>query len=235
MPRLPIPKTKAASHAGKVKGDTAYNARRRFTRAAQRNIKAAEGATGVSKNRLMTLARLDLEKALATYDPKTTQPFSKDIRQLASSLDINLEQERAKLGALKEGRAAQYRQAAIKASAERLEGELGKGEVRRQAIAKQLFNSSIGQRIIGGNVDVWREEAIETRIVDGEEKNVVNKTKMMQALFKHYNVNNLADLLEAVEKLEGVDLYKKGDDEDNIYEVVKLQIQNKVADNTLVA
>lgn len=234
MPRIPRstkPATKAASHAGKVKGDTSYNARRRFTRSAQRNLEKAEATTGATAARYRNLAKQDLEKALQTYDKRTTQDFSRPIKDLAASLDVNLNQSRQQLKQTKTEVANKMRNAAVDRSISRLESELQDSEVRRQAEARSVFNSPVGQRIIGGLVDVWKSEAVEIG-ADGMQK--VNKAKMMKAIFDYFGTDNLADVLEKVEDELGESLYRQGD-KDEIYETVKLQIQNKVADNTLVA
>ena len=234
MPRIPRttkPATKAASHAGKEKGDTSYNARRRFVRAAQRNLDKAEETTGATAARYRNLAKQDLEKALQTYDKRTNQDFSRPIKDLAASLDVNLNQSRQQLKQTKTEVATKMMNVAVDRSISRLESELQDSEVRRQAEAQSVFNSPVGQRIIGGLVDVWKSEAVEIG-ADGMQK--VNKAKMMKAIFDYFGTDNLADVLKKVEDELGESLYRQGD-RDEIYETVKLQIQNKVADNTLVA
>lgn len=234
MPRIPRttkPATKAASHAGKEKGDTSYNARRRFVRAAQRNLDKAESMTGATAARYRNLAKQDLEKALQTYDKRTTQDFSRPIKDLAASLDVNLNQSRQQLNQTKTEVANKMRNTAVERSISRLESELQDSEVRRQAEAQSVFNSPVGQRIIGGLVDVWKSEAVE---IDADGIQKVNKAKMMKAIFDYFGTDNLADVLKKVEEELGESLYQQGD-KDEIYETVKLQIQNKVADNTLVA
>ena len=214
------------SRAFKEKGDKFYNARRRFSRAAQRNLAKAEAATGATAERYRTLARQDLEKALSTYDPKTTQKFSKPIRDLAQNLGVDLNQSRTQLKQMKAEVSSKLRETAEERSYARLESALQDTEMRRQAEARSVFNSPIGQRIIGGLVDVWKPEAIEF--------GKVNKAKMMQAIYDYFGVDNLADVLKKVEEELGASLYREGE-QDTVYETVKLQIQNKVADNTLVA
>jgi hypothetical protein len=91
-------------------------------------------------------------------------------------------------------------------------------------------NAEIGRRIIGGYVDVWRDEATVIDPETGERK--IDTRRIFAALYKHFNVDNLSDLVEKVEAENGETLYEMGND-DEIYEVVKLSIQNKVLDNTL--
>lgn len=224
---------KAAKSSREFKdvGDSMYNARRRFTRAAQRNLDKAEETTGSTSAHYRNLAKQDLEKALQTYDQKTTQQFSRPIRELADSLNVDLSQSRLQLKQAKTELVNRMRENAENESYGRLESVLQDSEVRRQAEAQSVFNSPVGQRIIGGLVDVWKSEAVEIG-VDGKQK--VNKAKMMKAIFDYFGTDNLADVLKKVEEELGESLYRQGD-KDEIYETVKLQIQNKVADNTLVA
>ena len=235
MPRIPKtarPATRAASHAGKEKGDTSYNARRRYHRSATRNLEKAEESTGATAARYKYLAKQDLQKALATYDQKTKQDYSKDIKNLASQLGVDLDKERRRLGAMKPRRAEHYRKIAVEKSGERLESALGDDATRRQLIADRLFSTEVGHRVIGGTVDIWRDKAVYLDEATGKMK--VDREKMFQALFDYYKVDNTADLLKKLEGDLGETLYST-DESDDIYEAVKLQIQNKVADNTLVA
>lgn len=211
----------------KKQSDPFYNARRRYYRAAERSMKKAEQASGATAEKYRTLARRDLDKALSTYDQSTTQNFSKPIRSLAEKLGVNLGAQRKRLQDMSEKAAKSARELAEKKSTKRLEKELRDRETRRQEQARIVFDSGIGSRIIGGTVDIWRKSAI-------DESGKVDKGKMMQAIFDYFKVDNVADLLEKVESALGEMLYRGGDAE-MLYESVKLTIQSKVADNTLVA
>ena len=208
------------------KGDEFYNARRRYQRAAERNLKKAEQSTGATAARYRNLAKQDLNKALATYEKGTTQNFSKPIQRLAGNLGVNLSDKRARLNSLKDKTAKDLQEKAVSKSTERLAGAMDTAEALRQAEAQAVFNSEVGHRIIGGLVDVWRDKAVKGGKID--------KEKMMKAIFDYFKVDNLADLLQKVENALGEILYNDADT-DTIYETVKLTIQNKVADNTLVA
>lgn len=212
-------------------GDKYYNARRRYQRAAERNMKKAEQSSGATAARYRNLAKQDLNKALATYDKSTTQNFSKPIQNLAGKLGVNLSQQRRNLKSMKDETASKLRDVAEQKSTRRLEGAVKDAEVRRQAEARAVFSSDVGSRIIGGLVDVWRDKAV-TIGPDGKSK--VDKKKMMQAIMDYFKVDNLADVLVAIEDQIGDVLYEEGDI-DTIYETAKLIIQNKVADNTLVS
>lgn len=230
---------KKAARAHKT-GDNAYNARRRYQRSAERNLKKAEQTTGATSERYRNMAKQDLDKALSTYDPKTTQEFSKPIQNLANQLNVSLDTERNKLKQMKTASAEKARTSAIASSEERNimktdilsnRKRLITAEEMRQAEARAVFNSEIGHRIIGGLVDVWKSEAT-TVTADGKAK--IDKRKMMKAIYDYLGVDNMADALEKIEQQIGEQLYENID-QDNYYEVVKLTIQTKVADNTLVA
>lgn len=222
---------RAKTSGGSERSDANYNARRRFYRAAQRNLKKAEQATGATADRYRTLARQDLSKAIDTYDKGTTQNFAKPIQNLAEKLGVNLSFQRATLKKMSDKAASKLQEAARERSFRRLESAIDSEEVRRQEEAKSVFSSPVGHRIIGGLVDVWRDKALTT---DEKGRSKVDKAKMMDAIFDYFKVDNLADLLQKVEKSLGERLYSDGDT-DTIYETVKLIIQSKVADNTLVA
>lgn len=213
------------ARAGK-KGDVFYNARRRFVRSAQRNLKKAEQSSGIMADKYRTIAANDLQKALDTYEQGTTQNFSKPIQKLASALDVNLGQARKRMQQMKETTAKRLRTQAEKQSTERLAGAMDDEETLRQAEAKAVFSSDVGSRIIGGLVDVWKDKA--------SIKGKIDKKKMFDAIFDYLGVDNLADALQKMEQAIGDKLYGDGET-DTIYETVKLVIQSKVADNTLVA
>ena len=76
-------------------GDTAYNARRREYRAAQRYLKKAHESTGATAERNRALARSHFESALQTYDPNQKQPFSSQIINLAAEFGVDIQGQRA--------------------------------------------------------------------------------------------------------------------------------------------
>lgn len=216
------------SRAAKA-GDASYNARRRYTRAAERNLKKAENSTGAVAARYRHMATEQLKAAMGTYDKGTTQKISKPIQNLASKLGVDVEQQRQNLKAKSDKSAREIQKSLIDLSEKQLESRLtAQGdEQRRQDEARAILNNDkIGSRILGGLVDVWRDEAT----VNGK----VDKTKILPALYKHFKVDNLADLLLMVEDMIGDILYSDADSE-VMYETVKLTIQNKVkSDNTVV-
>lgn len=217
-------------------GDVSTNARKRYYRASERYLKKAEQASGSTAKRYRQLARQNFEDALATYDPANTQKYSKPIQRLANEFGYDLEALR-ELPTRSDEREqaisfrARRQERLIRESDYAKESSAANEDIRRDREAQALFkNSEIGRRIIGGYVDVWREDATVTDEKTGERK--VDTRKIFKSLYKYFGVDNLADLVEKVEAEIGETLYEMGND-DEIYEVVKLSIQNKVLDNTL--
>ena len=220
----------------KKQGDISTNARKRYYRASERYLKKAEQASGANAQRYRQLAKQSFEDALATYDPANTQKYSKPIQRLAGEFGYDLDAMRQLPESEAERESAMSRRARIQERVVReskyvKESSFRNDDVRREREAQALFkNTEIGRRIIGGYVDVWRDEATITDSETGERK--IDTRRIFKALYKHFNVENLADLVEKVEAEIGETLYEMGND-DEIYEVVKLSIQNKVLDNSL--
>jgi hypothetical protein len=226
---------KTASRARKA-GDVSTNARKRYYRASERYLKQAEKSSGTTAKRYRQLAKQNFEDALATYDPANTQKYSKPIQKLAAEFGYDLEKRRELPTDSAEAertieRRRNKQQYVISESKYYKESALKDPGTRREREAQALFKSSeIGRRIIGGYVDVWRDEAVTVDETTGERK--IDTRQIFKALFKYFDVDNLADLVEKVENEIGEVLYEMGN-ADEIYEVVKLSIQNKVLDNTL--
>lgn len=207
-------------------GDEAYNARRRYTRAAQRYMKKADESTGAVAGRYRQLAKDNLASAMGTYDKSTTQKISKPIQSLADRLGVDTAQARRNLKARTDSSAEKLRSSLIseERSKKALAGTYEKAEERRQAEARAvIFSDDIGRRILGGTVEVWRDKAT-------GENGKVDKKKILPALYEHFKVDNLADLLIQVENLVGDMLYSDVDSE-TMYETVKLTIANAVSDD----
>ncbi len=204
--------------------DDAYNARRRYYRSAQRNFKKAEKSSGANAARYRAIARQDLEDALSTYDPNAPkQKISKPIRDLAQKFNIDIEGQRGEFIASTE----RERERAISRSEVVLESTLQNELIRREREAYAVLNEpSLGRRIIGGFVDIWRDKATDY------ETGKIDKSKIIPALLDYFQVRNLADMLQKVENMIGDILYSEGN-QDVMYEAVKILIQTKVADNTV--
>ena len=232
---------KAGSLSSKARrlGDESTIARKRYYRASERYLKEAEKTSGTTAARYRQLARQNFEDALATYDPTNTQKFSKPMQRLAAEFGYDLEGERrlpdseAERKRVIGPRQTRQERVVYDASENVLSGTMRDPDKRRQLEAETLFKSSeIGQRIIGGYADVWREEAEYIDPETGEKK--INTKKIFSALFKHFGVDNLADLVEKVEGEIGELLYKMGNSEE-MYETVKLAINKNMLRNEAVA
>ena len=222
-----VRKAQSKARAAKA-GDEAYNARRRYQRSAERNIKKAEQSSGATAARYRQLARDDLDKAMETYEQGTTQNFNKTITNLANELGVDLQQQRRRMQSMRKGTYDKLRKSAIseEKSRTRLVANIEDDEARRQAVARQILNSKVGSRIIGGLVDVWKDEAT----VSTDRGLEVDNRKILPALFDYFKVDNLADMLEKVEQIIGDKLY--GDeDSDAMYEAVKVMLQKHTAMN----
>ena len=215
---------KAATKAVRAKkaGDKAYNARRRYQRSAERNLKKAEQASGATAARYRQLARNDLDQALSTYEQGTTQKFNKEITRLAKELNVDIEEKRKQVQALSSDTAERMRQSAISdvRSKTRLVSSMEDAETRRQSEARQIINSPIGHRIVGGLEDIWKPRALKIT----EEGITIDKSKILPSIFDFFKVDNLGDLLDRIEDIIGERLYTD-EDSDAIYQSVKMTLQ----------
>lgn len=220
-------------------GDKATVARKRYYRAAERYLKQAENMTGATAARYRQLAKTELDNALKTYDPTTTQKFAKPIQKIANDLGVSLEDERRKMKDMGRGMREKMRESAIEIgegskSAKSLAGAFEDVDVRSEAEARAIINSPIGSRIIGGTVDIWKDAATVTRDVDGKLIDEIDKTKIIPALMKYYNADTLSELIETIENEIGESLYADADSE-AMYEAVKISLQARIiSDNMLV-
>lgn len=223
MPKIPnMPRPRKT-------GDTSYNARRRYFRAAERDLKKAEGMSGASSARYRQLAKQNFMEALSTYDPSTTQKFSRPMLKLANEFGLDLDQYRKSQDKIKDD----FRKRAIEESGSVLERNLRNDAIRREREARALLNDDrIGSRILGGFVDIWREDATVEDPESGMLK--VDNTKILPSLYEYFGVDNLADMIEKVEEIVGDKLYSDADN-DTMYEAVKLMIQVKVAEGKYAA
>lgn len=202
-------------------GDIATNARKRYYRAAERYLKQANQSTGASAGRYRELARQKLEDAIGTYSKKTTQAFSKPIQRLANELGIDLQAKREKVKSRSDASASKVQSVLIEESGKSKASAMPTEDELREMQARAILNSPIGKRIIGGTVDIWRDAAT---VVGDDGQYSIDKTKILPALFEHYEVGNLADLIEAIENEVGETLYSSPDS-DEMYETVKLLLQ----------
>lgn len=223
---MPLPKK--APRSRRPTGDAATNARKRFYRKAESYLKQAAQSVGATAQRYRELARLNLDDALKTYAKGTTQKFSKPIQAIANALGVDLEGERRKIQGMSNEAAEKMRRENIRLdeqskSAKALRSrEITIDELREEE-ARAILNSPLGKRIIGGTVDIWRDKAT-VQTAEGEK---IDKTKILPALYEHYKVDNLADLLDKLQEIAGENLYKFPESE-VMYEAVKITLAKRV-------
>lgn len=217
----------------KVSGVDSYNARRRYYRAAERELKKAESTTGAASSRFRQIARQYFNEALSTYDPKVTQAFSKPIQRLATTFGVDLGEYRKMAASRSAEETASMRAKAISRSFGSLESSMNDVDIRRENEARMLLSDDrIGSRIMGGFVDVWKEEATFYDEASGTLK--VDNRKIMSKMMDYFEVDNYADLLDKIEDITGERLYSNPEN-DNDYESVKILIQTHIAEREYAA
>lgn len=226
---------KSTSARARKAGDDSYNARRRYLRSAERNLKAAEKSSGATAARYRAIAKAELENALETYDPSNKQAYSKKISLIANDLNVDLsEVRRSQVTRLQDGKyvpesvdTLRKRQKKAISESEAALASHDEEAIRERNARILLSDDTIGRRIMAGFVDVWYEKAMD--FVTGK----LDRSKILPAIFEFLKVDNIADMLEKLERAIGNALYSRGENGD-MYETVKLTIQSKIADNSLV-
>lgn len=211
---------KNATPRPRKKGDDSYNARKRYVRNAERNLKKAESATGAAKTRYERLAQESYKNALKTYS-STNQKMSRSMERLGERFGKDSYRMRETTVKRQD---SYVRKRLIEKSFKVKESSIRDRQARREAEATTILNSPIGRRIIGGTESIWRDEATRT----GDDGSYfIDKRRILPILFKYFKVDNVADLLERIEAEVGEYLYAD-DDALNMYDSVKLTIQKAV-------
>lgn len=203
------------------KADETYNARRRYTRAAERYLDKAENSSGATAARYRQLAKTNYQSAVSLYGSSSHAKKSAGIKSLEAEFGVDCERVNSA-----------RREDLVKQSVFSLESSLADIDVRREQEARALLNDdTIGSRILGGLVDVWKGPAT---VTDENGLFRVDNKKIVPALLDYFKVDSLADMISKLEDSIGSSLYDlKGNIED-IYEYVRITIAEKVRDNTLV-
>lgn len=199
-------RSKAASAGAKAArakkaSDEIYNARRRYTRKAERYMKQADKSYGAVRERYVMLAKREAEKALSTYDKEPSfQKLSKGLQRVALETDAQFS---------KPANDAQ-RQKLISRSRRTLESNI---QDRREYEGHAIMSSSIGSRIIASLESLWRDYAT----VNPETgKTEIDWSAASKAIFEHMSqqtgkpVNDWLGVIEAFEQNPEIsaDLYK---------------------------
>ena len=196
------------------RSDDIYNARRRWTRAAERYMKKAETAKGVEKARYQRLAAAQIEKSLMTYQK---EPLGKTA-ELAEKLGVT------KAGAMATAFAKGFtgsksltREQIMKVTEWSMKALSGNKKDRRDAMAKEILKiDNIGSRFYGGLVDVW----------GGSED---TRQHPNQAILDYFGADSVMDVLESLEAA-GIDIYTPIDN-DSTYKSIQLRIQEYILAN----
>ena len=183
-------------------GDKAYNARRRYARQAERYAKRAEQLQGTESTRLRTLATRALENAYRTYEDPTKAKGSKLIQDLTKKLNPRTPVRKP---------SAELRKNVIEESESRaLESSLEDEDERREIEAEEILSSSIGSRIYGALVDIWKDSPYSDR---------------NDAIMDWFGVDSMADVIEEIENA-GIDIYAEPESDER-YDEVRTAISEK--------
>ena len=179
-----------------LSSDDATNARKRYTRQAERYIKRAESSMGPARERYMELAKRSTEKAIGTYErvPKTSKMAKGLQRAVLLTNAQNPEQETLK----------RQREKLISESDKALEGSI---QDRRQYESRAIMSSSIGSRIIASFEPIWREYAT----TDARGKTHIDWEKASQAIFQYMSEQTgreITDWMGVIEAFEENELTK---------------------------
>lgn len=174
-------------------GDAAYNARRRYYRQAERYEKqATQAGTAIEAGRLRKLGSRALEKAISTYEDPTKANFSKPIQELQRSLN-------PRKPLRKPGKELRSR---IIEESEKTATVDGMDEYEmRQEEASEILTGSIGRRVFGAFVDIWK---------DSEDRE--------GAILDYFGASDMMEVIEAIEDA-GIDIYSDPESEQKYDEI----------------
>lgn len=183
--------------------DDLGNARRRFTREADRYLKQAENYTGALKDRYTSLAKESLNNALKTYSSKTpSSKYAKGIQNLSKKLGTELSPVKTNMGAKE--LISESMNALASASVD-----------RRTVEAERIMSSSAGSRIYGATTNIWAKLGEEGRLTDKFSYRERNR-----ALMDYFGVDDMMGVIEKFEEEFPDTLYGDADKIEKYDEVV---------------
>lgn len=184
---------------GKRASDSAYNARRRYTRAAERYLNKAEDSVGATSDRYRALAREAIGKAAELYERKADIKRSKKFRDTASKLGVDVEEFMIGKATTKQ---EQERREALLSESESFTAPTGtaseKAQARRDQEARAILNSPMGSRIYAGTVDIWAQPTYDPET--GEFVNRKTQDDIDQAIMDYFGVESMMDVIEILER-----------------------------------
>lgn len=182
------------------RGDYAYNARRRYTRRAEKLYKQADKATGETAERLRGQAEVNLKDAVRLYENERDR--AKFEAKMKTKYGVDLTNVKAANPA--------QRAQLMNESYDALRG------ATRERMVKEIMNGPAGKRIMASTADIWKK-AIKTN-ENGER--VVDMDMAYRLIMKHFGVDSMADVIDIYEDELGEDLYSDPESEERYREVV---------------
>lgn len=202
------------------RGDTTYNARRRYVRAASRYLKKAEKTVGVEAVRYRNLAKDAIEKAASLYERRGNITRKGEFTRLAEELDVDLREHMASPQELTQAQEAKRKR--IIDESEEVSGRgLTKAD-RREAEAKAILSGPLGSRIYAGLVDVWSQPVFDET---GQLVNKKSTTEINKAIMDYFGVSSMMDVIEELERQLGPSIYADPESLEK-YDTVSLAIQD---------
>lgn len=205
---------------GKRASDSAYNARRRYTRAAERYLNKAKDSVGATADRYRAMARDAIGKAAELYERKADIKRSRKFRDTASKLGVNVDEFMIGEATTKR---EQERRETLLSESESFIAPTGsaseKAQARRDQEARAILNSPIGSRIYAGTVDIWTQPKYDPET--GELVNRKTQDDIDQAIMDYFGADNMMDVIEILEK--ETDLYADPESMER-YDAVSLTI-----------
>ena len=203
--------TKPANKAARARkrSDDTYNARRRFTREAERYMKKADTVTGAAKSRYERLAEKSMTQAAALYKGK---PKGRNkLTEMGKKIGVDpFDKAKAFAAGYKAGK-QNVTGKLIARSYERL--EKNKQQTREEMAKDILSTDNIGSRFYGGLSEIWTQDEESRQHPDA-------------AITEFFGVDSIADVLEQLEEA-GIDIYAADENNSN-YKSIQLKIQELI-------
>lgn len=183
-------------------GDDVYNARRRFTRRAERLMKEAQKTTGAAAQRKREQAIRNLQDASKLYEKERDRV--KFDKKMKDKYGVDLSDVEMITNPKKRGQLVN-------------ESFDVTGKASRERAAREIMSSAGGKRIMASTSDIW-SKAVK---VNAEGETVID-TSLAYALIKqHFGANDMMDVIEIYERRFGPTLYENPDDEERYKEIVR--------------
>ena len=200
------------------KGDIAYNARRRYVRAASRYLKQAKKTVGVEAARYRNLARDAVEKAASLYERQGNIPRKGEFTRLADELGVDLREHMVSPQDL--SKEQQVKRERVIEESKEVSGRGLSTQDRRDAEARAILSGPLGSRIYAGLVDVWSQPQFDET---GQLVNRKSTTEINKAIMDYFGASSMMDVIEQLEKR--IDLYADPESLEK-YDTVSLAIQD---------